>query len=415
MSEINKINDTLEIDRIIGGGFDDIIRGLQGNDFLLGNGGNDTLFGETGDDTLRGGFGDDTLIGGVGDDRLSGDTRLPNDTSFLTSDPTLEGNDRLFGGEGDDTLTLGFGFDQAYGEAGDDTFFINTDGDESIKSFIDGGEGNNTITLGSGLFFLDTSLYASPEIVITNGTAEFLEDKEFFQDIFIGITNQRVELSDDATGYIIMGDSVHHFQNITRIDNFTLTSLFYAPNFNPTITTNPDPATLIPVPDIDPVAPTASPAPSLQLLPSSLNLREEDATFNTYSEFVETFYIADNDDVRSAVIFDDFASGLEHFQVSGASEGRVVPIFNEALYLQNNPDVLAAVNAGAFSGTQHFLQFGFKEGRVQVGQEIKLSAYNEQSYLNNNPDVAAAVSAGIFSSGLDHFLRFGITEGRNTV
>ena len=39
-------------------------------------------------------------------------------------------------------------------------------------------------------------------------------------------------------------------------------------------------------------------------------------------------------------------------------------------------------------------------------------AFNEDDYLALNPDVAAAVKAGAFTSGRDHFERFGRSEGR---
>lgn len=35
-------------------------------------------------------------------------------------------------------------------------------------------------------------------------------------------------------------------------------------------------------------------------------------------------------------------------------------------------------------------------------------------YLNQNPGVATAVEQGVFSSGFEHFLKFGKCEGRNS-
>lgn len=85
-------------------------------------------------------------------------------------------------------------------------------------------------------------------------------------------------------------------------------------------------------------------------------------------------------------------------------------IFEEKYYLANNPDVQSAVTAGAFrSGLEHFQRFGLAEGRVSVS-----TFYDEQTYLQTNSDVAAAVQAGTFRSGLQHFIQFGETEGRLT-
>lgn len=83
--------------------------------------------------------------------------------------------------------------------------------------------------------------------------------------------------------------------------------------------------------------------------------------------------------------------------------------FDEAFYLQTNPDVAAAVAAGAIpSGAVHFVNFGVKEGRIGKPGQL----YDEATYLAENPDVAAAVGAGIFASGFEHLVLFGRREGR---
>ncbi|NER82234.1 MAG: hypothetical protein F6K42_22260 [Leptolyngbya sp. SIO1D8] len=82
--------------------------------------------------------------------------------------------------------------------------------------------------------------------------------------------------------------------------------------------------------------------------------------------------------------------------------------FDENYYLAKNLNVAAAVNAGFFdSGYEHFVQFGLKEGRNPS------ILYDEDFYLANNANVEAAVGAGFFSSGLEHFLLFGHQEGRD--
>jgi len=86
-------------------------------------------------------------------------------------------------------------------------------------------------------------------------------------------------------------------------------------------------------------------------------------------------------------------------------------IFDEDFYLEFNPDVAAAVAAGDFSsGLDHFQRYGLQEGRPLVSP-----SFNERTYLENYPDVAAAVTAGDFSSGLDHYIRFGEAEGRSGI
>ena len=74
------------------------------------------------------------------------------------------------------------------------------------------------------------------------------------------------------------------------------------------------------------------------------------------------------------------------------------PDFDAVYYLANNPDVAAA----GVNPLQHYLQYGWKEGRDP-------SAYFSTSgYLRQNPDVAAA---GM--NPLEHFQFYGWHEGRD--
>ncbi|WP_094673359.1 SBBP repeat-containing protein [Hydrocoleum sp. CS-953] len=81
--------------------------------------------------------------------------------------------------------------------------------------------------------------------------------------------------------------------------------------------------------------------------------------------------------------------------------------FNENFYLIENPGVANALANGLFiSGFEHWLEFGFSEGRSPQ------FAFEEEFYLANNPVVAQAVVNGIFVNGLEHYVRFGQAEGR---
>ena len=98
--------------------------------------------------------------------------------------------------------------------------------------------------------------------------------------------------------------------------------------------------------------------------------------------------------------------------------------FDNAFYLANNPDVALAVASGVFSSAaQHYQQRGREEGRLpcqhpqspSLAEQSILHApaqFDETWYLQTNPDVGRAVEAGVFASGLDHFTRFGQSEGR---
>ena len=86
----------------------------------------------------------------------------------------------------------------------------------------------------------------------------------------------------------------------------------------------------------------------------------------------------------------------------------LVQFFDEEYYRSQYADVVAAVNAGVFaSGYEHFVNFGLTEGRNPS------VLFNEAFYLNNNLDVAQAIATGTVDSGLEHFLNFGHEEGRD--
>jgi len=86
---------------------------------------------------------------------------------------------------------------------------------------------------------------------------------------------------------------------------------------------------------------------------------------------------------------------------------RLAALFDETDYLSNNLDVAAAVQRDDFRyGFEHFVQFGINEGRACSDW------FDADYYLAQNADVAAAVSRGEVTA-IAHFLNFGHKEGRN--
>lgn len=108
----------VNIENVLGTGYDDALRGNANANILRGGGGADILQGRAGNDDLAGGTGNDTLYGDEGADILSGE----------------DGDDILYGGAGDDKLIGGAGNDQLFAEAGDD--------------MLDGGAGNDILNGG---------------------------------------------------------------------------------------------------------------------------------------------------------------------------------------------------------------------------------------------------------------------------
>jgi GT2 family glycosyltransferase len=129
------------------------------------------------------------------------------------------------------------------------------------------------------------------------------------------------------------------------------------------------------------------------------------------------------------------------FYVENAAEFRFSPsgLFDEAGYVERYPDAAALVQSGEFrSGFHHFVGIGWAEGRTnlfafgegilepkQIGREQRdyvLHApddlrrivwwFDELFYLSVYPDIHALQRRGAIRSGLEHFLAFGLPEGR---
>ncbi|WP_306149733.1 MULTISPECIES: S-layer family protein [unclassified Roseibium] len=122
--------------------------------------------------------------------------------------------------------------------------------------------------------------------------------------------------------------------------------------------------------------------------------------------FDTSFYLEQNPDVAAAGI-----NPFDHFIQFGEAEGRAPnAIFDPAYYLAQNPDVAAS----GMSPFLHFINNGAAEGRApnaSVASQIG-EGFDESAYLGANPDVAAAIGSGGLSSGYQHWLLFGFDEGR---
>jgi hypothetical protein len=133
---------------------------------------------------------------------------------------------------------------------------------------------------------------------------------------------------------------------------------------------------------------------------------DNDSTFTAL--FDEAYYLNNNPDVAANVRAGGFGSGFDHFVAAGQYENRNPSVFFDLpYYLRANPDVAYAVAVNhLFSGYQHFVSYGQREGRNPS------PFFDQVYYLNKNPDVAKAVGK-TFNSGFEHFVLAGQREGRN--
>ncbi|MGN2438224.1 beta strand repeat-containing protein [Pseudomonas syringae] len=119
----------LNIERVLGSHYDDVLVGDTGANYLEGGLGNDVIDGGDGNDFLYGG-----LVSSIGPFTLDSPTNGPQ-------------IDILYGGNGNDTLVTAVSDEgsQAYGESGADTITV-------ARGMADGGEGNDLLT-GTGVGF----------------------------------------------------------------------------------------------------------------------------------------------------------------------------------------------------------------------------------------------------------------------
>jgi FKBP-type peptidyl-prolyl cis-trans isomerase len=126
------------------------------------------------------------------------------------------------------------------------------------------------------------------------------------------------------------------------------------------------------------------------------------------SLFDEHYYLQQNPDVAAAVAAGKIETGYDHYIKYGQYEGRSPsPFWNESYYLTKNPDVAAAVADGRISsGFMHFYLYGQFEDRPG------LLYFDRVYYMANNPDIVNAVVSGAISA-YAHYVLYGQYEGRS--
>lgn len=108
------------------------------------------------------------------------------------------------------------------------------------------------------------------------------------------------------------------------------------------------------------------------------------------------------------------AKGIQRVQMDYEDFLNFIKLFlrsvkvDETWYLEQNPDVVEAIDQGAYrSGKHHFVEDGYFEGRTPCEFEV-----DEDWYMRTYPDVAEGLKQGALGSAQEHFLSHGYTEGR---
>ena len=84
-------------------------------------------------------------------------------------------------------------------------------------------------------------------------------------------------------------------------------------------------------------------------------------------------------------------------------------VFSQNWYLKNYPDV-AKSEKYKNNPYKHYIEYGIKEGRKPL-PPVPVE-FNEGEYLELNQDVAQAVARGEYTSGIEHYLKYGFNENR---
>jgi hypothetical protein len=182
-NDVETVDGQEGIDRIVGDGNANILRGGPGSDTIDGRGGPDQLFGGTAADDLRGGADVDVVsypepaderitLDNVADDGAAGEAdNVHSDVENVLAGP---GNDTVFGsaganvvdgGTGNDQLTGGGGVDTFIGGPGDDLIFARDGLRERVDCGADGGSATvDTIDIVVGCSRVDASDELVPDL-----------------------------------------------------------------------------------------------------------------------------------------------------------------------------------------------------------------------------------------------------------
>jgi len=133
-------------------------------------------------------------------------------------------------------------------------------------------------------------------------------------------------------------------------------------------------------------------------------------------------YLNRSGDVRTLFTGDDFGA-IDHFTRHGMNEGRQGnDTFNVRAYSNNNPDLRSAFGNDLKSYYLHYINYGKKEGRIAIGGKFiglttkgstnYSAVYSFTEYFAKNPDLARIFGSTNDTAALDHFVNYGMKEGR---
>lgn len=136
----------------------------------------------------------------------------------------------------------------------------------------------------------------------------------------------------------------------------------------------------------------------------NLQFSDQTVSSSTATTFSAYDYIATHTDLLQA-FGANAQSGIDHYVNYGFGEGRAQDGFRNFDYLASYTDLLSAFGFNSDAAAQHFVQYGFGEGRSRDAfDNLRYTAsYNDLiNAFGTNEDAAA-----------QHYVQYGFGEGRN--
>ena len=335
--------------------------------------------------TLTGFDGNETITGATGNDILSGGG---GDDNLYG----LAGNDTLNGGDGNDLLDGGTGADIMTGGMGNDRYVVDNVNDQVLES-SNGG----TDFVSSSVSY---TLSANVEALLLTGTASINGTGNDENNYILG--NRGNNVLNGGGGYdtivTVTGNAAIKpdagFDRIDGGDGFDTLSLggFQA---DYQLLASGGRTFLVAARSAVEVANIEQGSFVNSSLQSFSSLTANTATFSGLS------YIAGYSDLRAAFGI-NAAAGAQHFVEYGFAEGRGMA-FNALDYIASYSDLRAAYGTNAEGGAQHYILYGASENRSTTFDGWKYLASYGDLIQAFGPNEAAAAQ---------HFIQYGANENR---
>ena len=337
--------------------------------------------------TLTGFDFDETITGATGADTLSGGGG--NDMLY-----GLAGADTLFGGDGNDLLDGGLGADTMYGGTGDDRYVVDNAGDVVSEA----GGGGTDIVLAS----VSYTLTAAVENLTLMGTGSINATGNELNNVILGNAGRNTlsgGAGDDTIITVAGNAALKPDAGFDRVDGGSGNDLLVLGGFQSDYHLLSAGGRTIMV-----AARGATDVTGVEQGAFSISAaRDWSSVLTTTAGFDGLSYIAGYADLRAAFGL-NAQQGVDHYLNFGFAEGRSL-VFNGLDYIASYADLRSAFGTDATAGARHYIQFGANEGRA--------TTFDGWAYLAANADLIQAYGPNE-EAAAKHYIQFGAAEGRTT-